>query len=120
MHAYARLSCPAKLAGANQPYAVPTGSGLCLGPCGLQQTFMPEMLPGLILGQVGLKLAVIAQDNAALVSSHLKELLVRCLTTTTRWVQWGDWARRLPVVKARVIGGLDAAESGKWSIRRAW
>src|SRR5262249_1145801 len=67
----------------------PPGSGLRLGPCGLQQALLPEMLPGLILGQAGLKFAVIAQDNAALVASHLKELLVRCLTTTIRSVQWG-------------------------------
>src|SRR5262249_11220143 len=69
----ARLMAPAILAEDSQPCAALTGSGLRLCPCGLQQALMPEVLPGLILCQVGLELAVVTQDNAALAPSYLKE-----------------------------------------------
>ena len=42
-------------------------------PCGLQQTLLPESLPGLILRQVGLELTVVTQDNPALTSINLKQ-----------------------------------------------
>src|SRR5262249_23685061 len=75
------LIAPAGLAGVRRTgaahgqlrYVAPMGSGLRLGPCGLQQALLPEMLPGLVLGQVGLELAVVTQGNAALRSRHLEE-----------------------------------------------